>query len=139
MGLFDSFKNVFGKQGSGTVKNPLITISYSLLPVRLKSYSSEKTALKIDINYLGEKPSICSLTISLQSGLSFDTTNLNRKKEIRLGLIEPGDKKSQEFDVYSTVTTPPGDYKITISSNVHDGNYNQVLRSFEKSFELRVV
>lgn len=141
MGVFDSLKSFFGgkDQQLGLPKNPIITLNYSLLPMRLRAHSSERLVLTINIQYLGDKPSICSLTIFLQTGLSFDTTNLNKRKEIRLGQLENGEKKTQDVEIYSTVNTPPGDYKVQVKAHVHDTDYNKVVRSFEKSFEIRVV
>jgi len=77
--------------------------------------------------------------VFLQQGLSFDTTNINRKKEVRLGMLNSSSEKKLDMDIMSSSSTAPGDYQIKVIAYVHDNNYNQVVRSFEKSVNLRVV
>ncbi|MEM3372921.1 MAG: hypothetical protein QXF76_01765 [Candidatus Anstonellales archaeon] len=120
------------------LRNPFIGITYSYSPLRLKAYSNEKAILTIELVYSGEISAISSLEVNLQTGLSFDSTNINKKKIIRLGELNNNEKKSLELEIFSTVNTPKGSYKVELIANVHDKDYGQILRQFKKSFEIRV-
>ncbi|MCX8000660.1 MAG: hypothetical protein N3A69_17225, partial [Leptospiraceae bacterium] len=88
--------------------------------------------------YTGEIPALISFEINLQTGLSFDSTNINKKKVIRIGEMNNNERKDFEIEVFSTVNTPKGNYKVELVANVHDKDFNQILRQFKKSFEIRV-
>ncbi len=140
MGILDNIRSVFQqKKQFQTPKSSVITITHSFLPLRLKANTQDKTTLTVNLDLVSDFSAMCSLVITLQNGLSFDMTNLNRKKELRLGMLEPNTRKTVEVDIYSTVNTPANSYQIKLVANVHDNSYSKIIRSFEKVIEIRVV
>lgn len=135
------FEKIFGKKdvGEEVTRRPPYAIKTWFLPVRLKAYSSEAVDLYVKLKSAQEEPLLTSIVVEVPKALGVDKTGLAKAKEIRLGYIGAGEEKEVAIPIFGNVTTPPGDYSISLTIFCHYRSYAYILNKMTKSCELRVV
>jgi uncharacterized membrane protein len=137
MGLMDLFgkKNVSSDIGK---KFPYY-IKTEFVPYRLKSRENSSATLMLSLKNLTGEPVMCSVVVNVPKQIGLDSTSLSKEKEIRLGMISPNEERSANIELYSSVSTEPGEYTLTITSFVHYRDYAHVLNSMRKRVLIEAV
>lgn len=134
MSIFD----LFGKK-EAPLEGKIYGLSISLHPMRLTAHKNSITTLSIELSNNFPSSQLTSVVIKLPKTLGFDQSALSNAKEIRLGELNPGDRKTLKVDIWSMQRTQPGDYKLEVYIISHYRNYAYVLNEIKKEFRLRVV
>ena len=133
-----SIFNLFGKK-EAPLEGKIYGISFQAHPLRLVAYKNNPLTFAIELSNNFTSSQLTSVVIKLPKTLGFDQSALSNAKEIRLGDLNPGERKSLNLDIWSTQRTKPGDYKLEIYVISHYRNYAYVLNEIKKEFNLRVV
>jgi len=136
MGILDNLKNLFGKKEKSDLP---FSIRMHFVPIRLDSYKNNSTTLFINIKNLQDDEVLTSIDISCDKELGLDQSCITKRKEIRLGFLKKNEEREVKVPIYCSVTTPPGDYEITVSAIAHYRTYEYVNNSVKTSQKLRVV
>ncbi|MFH0927669.1 MAG: hypothetical protein V1822_03755 [Candidatus Micrarchaeota archaeon] len=142
MGLLDSIRSSLSSQGGSQPQGGEalpFKFSTSFRPVRLRAMSQNSCELLISIKNTSAQAHICSIVVEVANSLGFDSMGLHKKKELRLGSLEPSASKEISVPITANNQTPAGNYRIFITAYSHYRDYSHVLNSVRKSAELRVV
>ncbi len=137
MGLMD----IFGKKNVSSELEGRFPyqIKTEFVPYKLKSRENSSSTLMVTLKNLTGEPVMCSVVISVPKQIGLDSTSLSKEKEIRLGTIPPNEEKLANIDLYSSISTDPGEYTVTITSFVHYRDYAHVLNSMRKRVLIEAV
>jgi uncharacterized membrane protein len=137
MGIFDNISAALAS--SGAKGGFPLKITFAFRPVRLASRRDDSVELLLTIENVGEKPALASVSIVSPKGLAFESMGLGREKELRLGSLEVGDRKTLSVPIHGSSRTPPGNYRVEIDVCHHYRDYGHVISTVKKIAELRVV
>jgi len=123
---------------TSSVKVPF-KVSTSFRPVRLRAMSQNSCDLILELTNCDSRVHMCSIVVDVPNALGFDSMGLHKKKELRLGNLEAGQKRQISVPINATNQTPAGNYRMFITVYSHYRDYSHVLNSIRKSVDLRVV
>ncbi len=135
---------LFGLFGKKDVKADLgkalpYSIATSFTPYRLQSNARSSTSLSVSLKNLTSEPVMASVVIEVPERLSLDQTGFAKQKEIRIGMLGPGEQRESRADVYGGVGTDKGEYTVGVTAFVHYRDYAHVLNAAKKRTVLQVV
>jgi len=133
MGLFE----LFGKKP--VTSNTVYTMDLETHPFRLNAHKNESVDLTIRLKNTLDKELLTSVVVVVQKPLSTDQTGLTQQREVRIGLLQPGEFKNVVIPIWSTQRTEPGVYKIKVFAISHYRDYGHILNEVRKTIDLRVV
>jgi hypothetical protein len=138
MGLLDGF---LGKKGDETAVGgrASYSIGTTFQPVRMGAHSSGPVDLLITLKNTGDGPALTSVLVELPPVIGFDNVGAAKAKEVRVGMLKPGDAKGARVTLVGNSQTPPGNYRIALTISSHYRDYDHIVESFKKMVELRVV
>jgi uncharacterized membrane protein len=136
MGILDNLKNIFGKKEESSIP---FSVRAHFVPIRLDAYKNNSATLFITVKNLKNEQLLTSIDISCDKQLGLDQSGITKRKEIRLGFLKENEEREIKVPIYSSVTTPPGEYEITVTVIAHYRTYEYVNNSVKISQYLRVV
>ncbi len=133
--------NLFGKKNvSDTVtKAAPYSISTEFFPYRIYANKRGNARLRVKIKNITNEPVLSSVVVELPKQLSFDSTGIEKSKELRVGNIAPNEEKEVYFDINSDTSTDKGEYTVMLTAFVHYRDYGHVLNAERKSISLEAV
>ncbi|OIO25984.1 hypothetical protein COX85_01595 [Candidatus Micrarchaeota archaeon CG_4_10_14_0_2_um_filter_55_9] len=133
MALFD----LFGKKPVLAQSN--YSIDYSVHPLSLRPYKNDYLLLSVYLTNNSDQPMLTSLVAFTSKKLGFESNLLSNQKETRLGVLEPGEKRSIHLKVWSSPRTTPGGYPLFLTAVSHYRDYGHVLNESRKRLLIRVA
>ncbi len=137
MGLLDMFGKKDVSAGLGA-RFPY-SIRTEFVPYRLRSVEKSSTTIFIRLKNLTGEAVMGSVVVSVPKQLSVDSTGLSNEKEVRLGMLAPGEERESRIEIYGDVRTEKGEYTVTVTSFVHYRDYAHILNSMRKRTVLEAV
>ncbi len=132
------FKDLFGKKEVPR-SDAVYSLECSLHPYRLEAHKSSSLDLEIRLKNNFDREQLTSIVIVTPKTIGFDQSALSCQREIRLGLLAPGEAKDLKIQVWGTQRTAKGDYHVAVFAISHYRDYSYVLNETKKVLELRVV
>lgn len=129
--------DLFGKKPASDAS--VYDVEYSIHPVRLRSHSSDYAQMEVRITNASAGDALTSCIIAVPKGLGFEGSGLSQQREIRLGLMRPGESKRVPVRLWANQRTQPGEYPVKIYVIAHYRDYGHVLNEVRKAFSLRAV
>ena len=133
MAIFD----FFGKKPASAMSS--FEMECELHPYRLSAHKNDSVELEVYLKNISTIEQLTSLVIILPKTFGMDKTGLSQQKELRLGMLLPGEKKRVLLQLWGTQRTDPGNYSIKIYAIANYRDYGHVLNETRKIVELRVV
>ena len=121
MGLLE----LFGKKPVAI--NSPYAIAVEFHPMRLQARKNDFVQLEADLQNISGEEYLTSLVIVVQKPLALDQSGLSNQRELRLGLLKPGEVKRLTINVYGTARTESGDYLVKIYAISHYRDYGHIL------------
>ncbi|OIO21384.1 hypothetical protein COV61_03035 [Candidatus Micrarchaeota archaeon CG11_big_fil_rev_8_21_14_0_20_47_5] len=136
MGFFD----FLGGKGEGE-KEP--DVPYKLdtrfNPMRLAARRDTSVDLVIEVKNLAGEAVLASLLLAVPKSLGVDSTCINKKKEIRIGNLAPGESKTIVVQIHGNSLTQAGEYTVGMVAYAHYRDYKHILNSMKKTVTLRAA
>lgn len=107
-------------------------------PLRIASHSNDYSQLEVSLTNICDQELLSSLIIQLPKTLGLDQTGLSHERELRLGMLKPGETSKHIFNIYASRATP-GDYKVGVFAAAHYRDYGHILNQTRKIVDVRVV
>jgi len=136
MGITDL---LFGKKKVPAFSAGVFSINTTMHPFRIAAHKADYAQLDIVVTNKFEKELLTSITISVPKPLGFEQSTLSHQREIRAGMLAPGESKTVRVQIWGTARTDPGSYEIKIFAMSHYRDYSYVLNEVRKTVELRVA
>ncbi|MEM0475270.1 MAG: hypothetical protein QW343_00535 [Candidatus Norongarragalinales archaeon] len=133
MGLFE----LFGKKP--LVGSSVYALSCALHPFRLGAHKNDAVDLEVDLQNTSDKELLTSVVVEVQKPVSLDSTGLTNQREIRLGLLSPGERKQLKIAIYSNARVQPGTYDVRVFAVEHYRDYGHVINEVKKTLTLRAA
>ena len=133
MSLFE----LFGKKS--LVGAGVYSLSCNLHPFRLTAYKNDAVDLEIDLQNTADKELLTSVVIEVKKPVALDQTGLTNTREIRLGPLQPGERKQLKVAVYSNPRVAPGSYDVKVFAIEHYRDYGHVINEVKKTLSLRAA
>ncbi len=133
MALFD----LFGKKP--VTAQSSYSIDYSMHPLSLRPHNNDYLLLSVYLRNNGDQSLLTSLVALTSKKLGFEANILSNRKETRLGVLEPGEKRAIHLKVWSSSRTAPGDYPLVLTAVSHYRDYGHVLNESRKRLRIRVA
>lgn len=133
MGLFE----LFGKKS--VVGPSVYSLSCGLHPFRLSAHKNDAVDLEVDLQNSADKELLTSVVVEVQKPIALDSTGLTNQREIRLGPLQPGERKQLKIAVYSTPRVAPGTYAVRVYAIEHYRDYGHVMNEVKKTLTLRAA
>ena len=130
------FLNLFVKRDVS--RETIYKLHCELHPMRLVAHKNEFAELDVVLENASDQEMLTSLVAVCPRTIGFDRTGLQQEREIRLGMLRPGEQKSQRIQLWSTQRTEPGEYKLKVFAISHYRDYGHVLNEVRKDLSLRV-
>ncbi len=133
--------NLFGKKdvSADLSKRFPYEIRTEFVPYKLKARQKATTSFVIRLKNITGEPLLSSVVVDVPRQLSMDSIGLAKQKELRLGILAPGEEKESRIDVNSGVGTDKGEYTISLTAFAHYRDYGHVLNAMKKSALLEAV
>ncbi len=139
MGWLDGVLGKSPGAGGGVGGVAKYSIGLSFRPVRLSAHTNSPVELLLDIRNIGTGSAPTSVLVELPATLGFDNVGATKSKELRLGVLNPGQGKQASILINGSSQTPQGSYRIAVSVSAHYRDYEHVVSTQKKVAELRVV
>lgn len=134
MGLFD----FFGKKPVA-VDASLYAIRCHVHPLRLPANGSDYVSFDVSIENVSDEAFLTSLVVQAPKALALDQTGLAHEREVRLGVLSPGERKELNFPIFAVPHAAPGLYSLKVYVIAHYHDYGHVLNEARKLVDVRVV
>jgi uncharacterized membrane protein len=133
--------NIFGKRDVSTdlTKNSPYKLSTELVPYKLYANKSSTASLMVRVKNVTNEILMTSVVAELPSQLGFDELGMSKQREIRLGELAPNEEKEVRFDVFSGVSSDPGEYTMMLTAIAHYRDYGHVINAVKKRTALNVI
>ncbi|MCW6159986.1 MAG: hypothetical protein LVQ95_02790 [Candidatus Micrarchaeales archaeon] len=137
MGIF----NIFGKKdvASDLAKPAPFRISTEWIPYRLYARKKSSAMLVIRLKNATQEVLLTSVVAELPKNLGFDTINVAKEREARLGDVAPGEEKELRFEVFSGLNSDAGEYTLNLTAIAHYRDYGHVINAVKKRVTVEVV
>ncbi len=113
-------------------------VDYELHPLKLTAHVADYLELEINLQNLLDKELLTSVVLVLPKALGLDGSALSHEREIRLGLLKPGELKHLKVNVYATQRTGKAVYPAYLYVISHYRDYGYVLSEVKKRVDIRV-
>ncbi|PIN96129.1 hypothetical protein COX86_03095 [Candidatus Micrarchaeota archaeon CG_4_10_14_0_2_um_filter_60_11] len=133
MALFD----LFGKKPAASAAG--YELDYAVHPLRLKAHTADYAQVEVHLTNTQPVESLTALVVTVPKGLGFEGSGLSQQREIRLGPLKPGERKTVPLKLWANGRTAPGNYPVRLVAIAHYRDYGHVLNEVGKGFSLRVV
>ena len=133
MGLFE----MFGKKS--VVGPTAYSLSCSMHPFRVAAHKNDAVDLEIDLQNTSDKELLTSVVVEVKKPVALDQTGLTNTREVRLGLLQPGERKQLKIAVYSNPRVAPGTYDVRVFAIEHYRDYGHVMNEVKKTLTLRAA
>lgn len=133
MGLFE----MFGKKS--VVGPSAYSLSCSIHPFRIAAHKNDAVDLEVDLQNAADKELLTSVVVEVKKPLALDQTGLTNQREVRLGSLQPGERKKLKIAVYSTPRVQPGSYDVRVFAIEHYRDYGHVMNEVKKTLVLRAA
>jgi uncharacterized membrane protein len=132
------FDRLFGKKllNSG---GPAYSLECELHPLRLQAHKPDYLDLEVAVSNQFDRELLTSIVIQVPRGLGFEQSALSQEREIRLGMLRPGESKRFKVPVWATQRTEPGHYPVRVHAISHFHDYGYVLNEVRREVGLRAV
>ncbi len=133
--------DLFGKKDSAQELGRTLPyrIASEFIPYRLYANRKGSALMLLKLKNLTAEPVLSSIVVEVPKGLSLDTTGLSAAKELRLGMLAPGEEKEARAEVFGDTVTDKGEYTLSITAFIHYRDYGHVLNAMKKKTLLEVV
>ncbi len=133
--------DLFGKRDSSGELNKTLPyrIMTEFVPYKLYANRKNSVLLMLKLKNLTNEPVLSSLVVELPKNLSLDTTGMSGTKELRLGMLAPGEEKESRIEVNGDVGTDKGEYTLSVTAFIHYRDYGHVLNAMKKKALLEVA
>jgi len=132
------FDRLFGKKEMSPTNNTY-HLECDLHPIRLQAHKNESVDLEISLTNEFDRELMTSIVVEVPKGLGFDQSALSQEREIRLGMLMPGEAKRFKVALWGTQRTEPGLYPLKVYAISHYHDYGYVLNEVRKVVGLRAV
>ncbi len=109
------------------------------VPYRLYANRKNVSSLFLRLKNLTNEPVLSSIVVEVPKGLSLDDVGLSMAKEVRVGMLAPGEEKESRIDVHGDISTDKGEYTLSVTAFIHYRDYGHVLNAMKKKTVLEVV
>ena len=133
MGIFE----LFGKK-IAPVAGQSFDVQYELHPLKLPANKADYLELEINLRNVTDTELLTSVVLAIPKQIGFEGSALSHEKEIRLGLLKPGELKHLKVNVYATQRTPKAIYPLMLYVISHYRDYGYVLNELKKRVDIRV-
>ncbi len=133
MSLFE----LFGKKP--LVGPSVYSLKCSLHPFRLPAHKNDAVDLEVDLQNTADKELLTSVVVEVKKPVALDQTGLTNTREIRLGPLQPGERKQLKIAVYSNPRVAPGAYEVKVVAIEHYRDYGHVINEVKKTLSLRAA
>ena len=133
MGILD----FFGKRDVS--HETVYKLRCELHPMRLVAHKNEFVELDVVVENASDQEMLTSLVAVAPKTLGFDRTGLQHERELRLGMLRPGETRSVKLQVWSNQRTEAGDFPLKVFAISHYRDYGHVLNEVRKDLTLRVT
>lgn len=132
------FDRLFGKREPAGEAGSF-ALECELHPFRLPAHRSDNVDLEVAVtNHFGREL-LTSVVLGVPKGLGFEQSALSQEREIRLGMLGPGETKRMKVAIWGTQRTEEGTYPIRVHAISHYNDYAYVLNEVRREVGLRVV
>lgn len=133
--------DLFGKKDAAAEvgRNLPYRVSNEFVPFRLYANRKNSSMLLMRLKNLTSEPVLSSVVVQVPKGLSLDETGLSGAKEVRVGMLAPGEEKQVRTDIFGDIGTDKGEYTLSITAFIHYRDYGHVLNAMRKKAVLEVV
>lgn len=133
--------DLFGKKDSATEIGRTLPyrVSSEFIPYKLYANRKGSTLLDMRLKNLTNESVLSSIVVEVPKGLSLDETGLSAAKELRIGMLAPGEEKETKLDIHGDLRTDKGEYTLSITAFIHYRDYGHVLNAMKKKAVLEVV
>lgn len=133
--------NIFGKRDVSTdlTKSSPYRLSTEMVPYKLYANKSSTASLMVRIKNMTNEILLTSVVAELPNQLGFDEVGVSKQREIRIGEIAPYEEKEVRFDLFSNLTSDPGEYTLMLTAIAHYRDYGHVINAVKKRTTLNVV
>jgi hypothetical protein len=141
-GFVSLFSFLFGEKKKGKRGEPeRLTIKTRFNPIRLSSFKKNHVDLILIVENVGGKEALVSVDVLLSSDamVGFDESAIQKKTNVRLGVVKPMSKVVRVVTIFANTITKPGEIPINLKLFVHGSDYAKVLYFHEKNIKLRCV
>jgi uncharacterized membrane protein len=115
------------------------SITYWIHPLRMKAHSCDYAALEVTVKNSQSSEALTSVVVLVPKGLGFDGSGLSQKKEVRLGMLAPGEEKMIPLKLWANQRSQPGKYTVKIFVLSHYRDYSHTLNQVRHTFSVRLV
>jgi uncharacterized membrane protein len=133
--------NIFGKRdvSSDLTKNSPFKLSTELVPYKLYANKNSSASLMVRVTNMTNEVLLTSVVAELPNQLGFDQMGVSKQREIRIGEIAPHEEKEVRFDLFSGMSSDPGEYTLMLTAIAHYRDYGHVVNAVKKRATLNVV
>jgi uncharacterized membrane protein len=137
MGIF----NIFGKKDAGTelMRTLPFKVSTEWVPYKLYAKRPSSSSLRVRIRNATKEVLLTSVVAELPKQLAFEAMGLSKEREMRVGELAPDEEKEVRFDVYSGMSSDPGEYTLNLTAIAHYRDYGHVINAVKKKVTISVV
>ncbi|MBI5036685.1 hypothetical protein HZC09_05070 [Candidatus Micrarchaeota archaeon] len=132
MGIFDFF-------GKKPLPKVLYALECDVHPFRLQAHRQDAVDLEISAENTSGEPLLTSVIVTVPRMLGTDPSALSHEREVRLGMMAPGERRKLKVSIYSTQKSAPGTYGVRVHATAHYHDYGHILNQVRKLVELRVA
>ncbi len=131
---------LFGKKDAteAITKEAPYRIISEFVPYRLYANRKNSVRMFIKVKNLTNEPTLTSVIVEVPKGLSLDETGIEKEKELRLGMLAPGEEKQIYADIFGDAGTDKGEYTLSLTAFLHYLDYGHVLNAVRKRSILEV-
>ncbi|MFH2105638.1 MAG: hypothetical protein ABII22_00110 [Candidatus Micrarchaeota archaeon] len=117
-----------------------IKTTFQFTPLRLTAMKINSITLTTKVKNEGESKQLVSMDFVLPKNeiIGFDQTCLQKVRENKVGEIKPGETKEFSVQIYGSNQTKSCTCDIGVVTYSHYLDYNKVITSTKKKFQLRI-
>ncbi len=136
MGFFD----LFGKKDvSELTTNSPFRLTTAWVPYTLYANRKGSITLNVRVKNITPEPLLTSFVVELPQNLGFDSLQVSRQREVRLGDMGPNEEREIGVEVFGGLKSEPGDYTVSLTAIAHYRDYGHVINAVKKRTSLKVV
>ncbi len=132
--------NLFNRKDPGQYASKLpLSINTEFVPYKLKAREKSSSTLIIRVKNLSDEPILSSVSVALPGQISLDEIGLEKRKDVKIGELNPKEEKESKIEIHSGVGTEKGDYTISLTAYVHYRDYSHVANAVKKRDTITAV
>lgn len=133
--------NIFGKKDSidDIGKRVPFSISTELVPYKLYAKRKSSASLRVKVANLTNDVLLTSVVAETPGRIGFDEIGMSKQREIRIGEMQPKERKEIVFEVFSGNGSESGEYTIGLTAIAHYRDYGHVLNAVKRRISIGVV